>query len=82
MAGIDISATIQVLIKTILVQVIHFGEKNQSDAGWINGGFVEACDQDRFYRDIADSVVGQRPIAGGLQPFFAKSALKAEDPEG
>ena len=26
MAGIDISATIQVLIKTILVQVIHFGE--------------------------------------------------------
>ena len=20
-------------------QVIHFGEKNQSDAGWINGGF-------------------------------------------
>lgn len=26
-------------LKTMGGQVVHFGEKNQSDAGWINGGF-------------------------------------------
>jgi glucose-1-phosphate cytidylyltransferase len=26
-------------LDTLNGQVLHFGEKNQSDAGWINGGF-------------------------------------------
>jgi hypothetical protein len=51
------------------------------DGGWFGDHFVEACDQDRFHRGIADSVVAQRPVAGGLQPFAAKPALKAQDPE-
>jgi glucose-1-phosphate cytidylyltransferase len=38
-------------------QVAHFGEKNQSDAGWINGGFFV------LEPEVADF------IGGDLEPF-------------
>ena len=36
-------------------QVIHFGEKNQSDAGWINGGyFVLEPNVSSYIREVSE----------------------------
>jgi glucose-1-phosphate cytidylyltransferase len=48
-------------------QVIHFGEKNQSDAGWINGGFFVFEPQVREL--ILDAI---EPLETGVLPLLAK----------
>jgi len=60
------------------------------DAGWgviVAGSqwaaLSEAVTRIDFYRDIADSVVGQRPIRRrSPSRSLPKSALKAQDPGG
>jgi glucose-1-phosphate cytidylyltransferase len=44
-------------------QVVHFGEKNQSDAGWINGGFfvIEPEVKDFVLSDIEPFETGAIP---------------------
>ncbi len=49
-------------------QVVHFGEKNQSDAGWINGGyFVLEPQVTGYIRSDSD------PFEVGALPSLAKS---------
>lgn len=48
-------------------QVIHFGEKSQSDAGWINGGFFVFEPQVReLIRDATE------PLETGVLPLLAE----------
>jgi glucose-1-phosphate cytidylyltransferase len=49
-------------------QVIHFGEKNQSDAGWINGGFFV------FEPQVSNLILNAtEPLETGVLPRLAKS---------
>jgi glucose-1-phosphate cytidylyltransferase len=49
-------------------QVIHFGEKNQSDAGWINGGFFV------FEPQVRNLILNAtEPLETGVLPRLAKS---------
>lgn len=59
-------------------QVIHFGEKNQSDAGWINGGFFV------FQPEVAGLISNSsEPLETGVLPFLAsKGELMAFDHHG
>jgi glucose-1-phosphate cytidylyltransferase len=46
----------------------HFGEKNQSDEGWINGGFFV------FERDVINFIQGlHEPLETGALPRLAAS---------
>lgn len=59
-------------------QVTHFGEKNQSDAGWINGGFF-VLEPDVFKYVQGD----QEPFETGALPRLVKeSQLMAYQHEG
>src|SRR5690554_3244820 len=55
--------------------------------GGLNGlrfreGLVEASRQNGLHRGVADGVVSECPIAGGLEPITAKPALQAQYPQG
>ena len=60
------------------VKVHHFGEKSQSDEGWINGGFFV------FNPEIADHITGDgEPLETGALPRLADlSQLNAYKHEG
>jgi glucose-1-phosphate cytidylyltransferase len=59
-------------------QVLHFGEKNQSDAGWINGGFFVL---EPGVSDLVDSF--EEPFETGALPRLASQGnLMAFNHEG
>jgi glucose-1-phosphate cytidylyltransferase len=59
-------------------QVTHFGEKNQSDEGWINGGFFVLDPQ------VADYIesINEPFETGALVRLTSKSSLMAYHHEG